>query len=128
MSVGFDVHVDNRTFEQEGITGNVSRYSKVDVKYPYFMIINAEDNKIPLYRMRTLPALLVNAKSKEISIEEDKKSIEVYFKDKDRVVRLGKILPRQVRGFLDLFESYNIECMLNAGQRLEGEMMYILSD
>lgn len=128
MSVGFDVHEDKRTFEQEGITGSISRFAKVDVKYPYFMLVNSSDKKIPLYRIKTLPALLVNSKTREISVEEDKKSIEVYFRDEDKIVRLGKILPHQVKSFLGLFSEYDVECMLTENQKLTGDMMYILSD
>lgn len=128
MSVGFDVHEDKRTFEQEGITGNISRFAKVEVKYPYFMLVNSTDKKIPLYRIKTLPALLVNSKTREISVEEDKKSIEVYFRDGEKVIRLGKILPHQVKSFLGLFSEYSVECMLDENQKLVGDMMYILSD
>lgn len=125
---GYDVYEDNRTFEQEGITGEVTRYTKVDVNYPYFMLINHNDGNFPLYKMKTLPSLMVNAKTQQSGDVELNKTIEIYFKDGERVIRLGKILPKQVKGFLNIFEGSDIKCMLNPDKELVGEYMYILAD
>lgn len=125
---GYDIYEDKRTFEQEGITGEVTRYTKVDVTYPYFMLINHHDGNFPLYKMKTLPSLLVNAKTQQSGVDGLDKSIEIYFKDGERAIRLGKILPKQVKGFLNIFDGCDVKCMLNETTELQGDYMYILAD
>jgi len=78
--------------------------------------------------MKTLPSLLVSAKTQNSDISSLDKSIEIYFKDGERVIRLGKILPKQVKGFLSIFEGCDIKCMLKEDKELVGEYMYILAE
>lgn len=125
---GFDVYEDNRSFTQEGITGEVSRYTAVDISYPYFMIVNTKEAPVPLFKLKFLPSLFISMKSKNISQDEVKNGIFIYFKEGDTVLQLGKIIPRQVKTFLDAFSDYNLVCMYDKDTELTEDMRYILSN
>jgi hypothetical protein len=128
MAEGYEVYVDNRDFEVDGITGKVNRYCTSNRKFPFFEIHN-DNTPVPIYLLKTVPSLLVNlGNSAGLSNEQLNKSINLYFSEGDTVLELGRVLPRQAKALLAMFEGYEVTCYLDEGKELKGEYMYVLSD
>lgn len=124
MSLGFNTYADGRSFEKEGITGEVKRFSKEVMEYPNLILLSSEDKKIPLYKLKVLP----NMFAAQSLVTDKAGSIAIYYSEGDKTIRLGKIFPRQVKAFLKLFEDNDVIGMLNSEKELIGDYMYILSD
>lgn len=118
MSLGYDVHEDDRSFEQEGITGTVTRYATSSLEFPCY-IVSAPFEK---YKIQVLRTMIENHSS-----SADSEPINLYFREEGSTVGLGKIMPTQVKAFLKLFESNKIEGYLDKDSKLEGDYLYTLS-
>lgn len=124
MSLGYDINVDNRTFEQEGITGNVKRFPVEKMMFPNLILINSKDNRIAQHRVKVLPQMFMST-----SCEGDTTNpIGVYFKEEERVLYLGKIFPRQVRSFLRLFAGNDIVGFVDKDTKLVDDYLYVLME
>ena len=128
MPSSFEVYEDKRDFQEQGITGEVTRYQITDMQYPCFLLSNTAETPIPMYALMTLKSLLLDTKVKEYTEEELNSVISMYFKDKETVVKLGVILPRNVKAFINSFETYDLKCFYSENKELEGDMMFVLSN
>ena len=128
MPSSYEVYEDKRDFEEQGITGEVTRYQITDMEYPCFLLSNTTELPIPKYALMTLKSLLLDTRVREYSQEELNSVINIYFKDKDVVVRLGVILPRNVKSFISSFEKYDLRCFYSKDTELKNDMMFVLSN
>lgn len=128
LTVGYDVDTSKKTgrkFEREGITGVVKRYEEDKVSYPYIKVINTEDAPV---KKHTVKALSVMFASGELLSQEADKLIALYLEYSGKTLKLGTILPRQVKPILNMFKGQRIIGMLDKNTILEGDYVYILSD
>ena len=122
--LGYDIHESTVTTAEEV----VSRYAKVDIEYPCFTIVKPIDEesnkKLTLHVTKILPSMF-KCSSKD---KEDAEYIAVYFKDGARKFKLGRIMSRQVKPILRLFEGFDIEGYLSKEKELVGDYLYVLSE
>ncbi len=121
-NLGEDAVEVERSYEKQGITGEINRYNKESMQYPSITIINTEDNGVPKHKLKILPNMFASP------IAENSNVIYIYFKQGDTVVKLGRISDIQVKTFLKLFDGYNLLGMLNKDKELIGDYLYILSN
>ena len=124
--LGYDVYEDKRSFEKEGLTGNVKKYTTEKMSFPCFVIVSDEEHKVPLFKIKTIKQM-----SSTVDIyneEEAKMAMDIYFTDNVKVVSICKIYPRQVKSFLKLFNDNKIDGYYDKDTKLEGDMLYILSN
>lgn len=120
----YDSYESNKNYDMNGITGEVQRYIKETVSYPYFLIESTPDCPVQLNKLQILPNLFGTVDIMQSSAS----SIFIYYKDGENVVKLGKIAPRQVKSFLRLFTGNNITGMYDDKTVLTGDYLYVLSD
>lgn len=119
-----DTFVDKREFVVEGISGNVSKYLKEKVSYPFFLLENTADAPVQLNKLKVLANLFGTG------VVSDSKTppVSVYYKDGERVVKLGKLSSRQVKSFLRLFTDNKVVGMYDKDTELTGDYLYVLSE
>lgn len=120
----YDSHIDKRNFEIDGITGEIRQFIKEDVAYPYYVIETTPDNPVPLSRLQVLPQLFGTTVVSSNALS----AISVYYKDGNKVVKLGKLAAGQVKSFLRLFAGNQITGMYDKDTVLTGDYLYVLSD
>lgn len=120
MSIGYDVEENNRDFEKAGLTGTVTRYTKSNLVYPCY-IVEAPFEK---YKLQVLKSMFQNIDT--YSEEDSHLAIQLYFEEGGKKVGLGKIYPRQVKSFLQLFSSNKIIGYYDEKTKLEGDHLYVL--
>ncbi len=128
MDSSYEIYEDTRDFEEQGITGEVTRYQIVDMEYPAFILENTTEKPIPMYALMTLKSLLFDSKAREYDSNELRNMISMYFKENATVVKLGVMLPRNVKSFINFFEKYDLKCFINKDKEVKGDKMFILSD
>lgn len=118
--IGYEVEQEKRTFEQEGITGTVSRYSTCNLSYPCFIV------KPPFekYKISVLRAMF--QRSGDYNEDENDLSVSLYFEQGGQLAGMGKIFPRQVNSFLKLFEKNEVIGFYTDGTELTGDYLYVL--
>lgn len=126
MSLGYDTFEENRSFEKQGITGQVQRYSREAMNYPCYIIRSEDDNKVGMHQITVLKNMFDTVVAYDKNSEDD--SIYIYFSQMGKVVRIGKIYPRQVKAFLKLFDGNYVDCFLSKDKELVGDYQYVLSD
>ena len=124
--LGFDVYEDNRDFEKEGITGKVQRYSIENVEYPFLMLHASEENPVHKHQLEVLPNMFACTVTGGSTTKDN--GIVIYYTDDKVIARLGKILPRQVKAFLRLFDGNEIDGMLDESHHLQGDYLYVLAE
>ena len=117
-------YVDNRSFDVEGITGEIKRYLNEPVAYPYFLIESTPDCPVQLSRLQVLANIFVTSKV----IDKGSTAITVYYKDGEKVLKLGKLSPKQVKSFLRLFSGNSVTGMYDDSKVLTGEYLYVLAE
>lgn len=118
--VGYDVAEDSRSFEKKGLTGTVMRYTTDDLKFPCY-IVSAPFEK---YKLKVLQSMFQKVESYDE--EESKLEIHLYFEDEKSCVGFGKIYPRQVKSFLQLFSTNKIVGYYDKDKKLEGDYLFVL--
>ena len=126
MSLGYDTFEENRSFEKQGITGQVQRYSREAMNYPCYIIRSEDDNKVGMHQITVLKNMFDTIVKYDKNGEDD--SIYIYFYQGGKIVRVGKITPKQVKAFLRLFEGNYIDCFLDKDTELKGDYLYVLSE
>lgn len=126
MSLGYDTFSDERTFDKQGITGQVQRYSREAMNYPCYIIRSEDENKVGVHQITVLKNMFNTVVSFDKSSEDN--SIYVYFCQSEKVARIGKISPRQVKAFLRLFDGNLVDCFLDKDTELKGDYLYVLAD
>lgn len=126
MGLGYNTFDANRSFEKEGITGQVQRYSKESMNFPCYIIRSEDDNKVGVHQITVLKNMFDTVVAYDKNAEDN--SINIYFSQKGKVARVGKILPRQVKAFLRLFDGNYIDCFLDKDTELTGDYLYVLSE
>lgn len=126
MGLGYDVYEDDRDFEQEGLTGNVRRYTTESMKFPCFVVCSTEEKPVKMPSILTLKRMLPTNNAYDETVSNN--MIHIYFNQGDRTVVLGAIQPNQVKTFLRLFADNEVEGYLSDKERLEGMYLYVLAN
>ena len=123
MALGYEVAEDTRSFETQGLTGKVTRFSTTALEFPAFVIML--DDKHPL------KAITVDAfKRMEPRIDdvtEDISLIHVYAFQGEQLAKLGMISATQVQIFLNLFKDNEVVGYVNKDTELTGDYLYVLN-
>lgn len=120
MSLGYEVEDKPRSFDSDGITGTVSRYTKSKLEFPCFIV------KAPFEEYKITVLRTMFQKSDSYDEEESKLAINLYFEQDGVRAGFGKIFPRQVNSFLKLFGGNDITGYYDDGRELRGEHLYVL--
>lgn len=134
MAVGYEVKETERSYEQQGITGTVTRGAIENCKYPCMILYSTEESQLPKYKLNVLQSMLkastVIQKTEQSADEvvEDNRNIYLYLTNTVKTVRLGSINPKQVKSIINLFQDCKLEAYLNKDKKLEGQYIYVLSD
>lgn len=126
MSLGYDTYESDRSFDKCGITGQVQRYSRESMNYPCYIVRSEDDNKVGMHQITVLKNMFDTTVKYDNTTEDD--SIYIYFYQKGKVVRIGKLFPRQVKAFLRLFKGNYVDCFLDKDTELTGDYLYVLSE
>ena len=119
-----DSYVDNRDFEVQGISGNVSKFTNEAVSYPYFLLENTKECPVEFSKLKVLANIIATSKITESSLSP----VSIYYKDNDKVLKLGKLSAKQVKSFLRLFDGNLVSGMYDKNTKLEGEHLYVLAE
>lgn len=126
LSLGYNVYSDDRDFEQEGLTGEVKRYSVESMSFPCFIVCSTTEVPVEMYKVKVLKNMLATSSSSSELLTSN--TINIYYSQDSQVVTLGKILSNQVKSFLSLFENNIVDGYLDENTKLEGMHLYVLSD
>ena len=124
MALGYDVYEDKRTFEQEGLTGTVRRYTTEGMQFPCIIILHSETKPIEKYKLDALKQMF---KLTQAFDEEAVAGVTIYYSQGNKTVRLGQVTSRQVKAFLNLFANNDLVGYYDADNCLEGDMIYVLA-
>lgn len=129
-SLGFDAVEEERDFSKQGITGKVGQFNIEQNQYPQFCIEIDAGGRLDYFQTTALSGMFNTTSTIESILSEEDKDlgIFIYCSAGDKKIRLGKIQPRQVKAFLKLFESNRVIGFLDKDKRLEGDMLYVLSE
>ena len=126
MSLGYNTYEDDRRFEQKGLTGEVRRYTTTKMSFHCYVICSTEEKVVKLHSIETLKKMFPNSKVYDESIADS--LIHIYFNQGNQTAKLGVIQPNQVKTFLKLFESCEVDGYLSQDEKLEGMYLYILAE
>jgi len=123
-ALGYEIDAVEHSYTNEPVT----RFAKVGTEYPNYTIVrSADDNenkKLTLHVTKILPSMF-NCSSKDSSPDA---YITIYLRDGEKKIKLGRIMSRQVKPFLRLFDGFDIEGSLSKGKELVGDYLYVLSE
>lgn len=125
MALGYDTYEADRSFDKQGITGQVQRYSREAMHFPCYIIRSENDNKVGMHKIKVLKNMFETSITYSTDVDD---SIHIYFCQDNKVVKIGKIYPKQVKAFLRLFEDNYVDCFLDKDKELIGDYRYVLSD
>lgn len=125
VSLGYEVEEESRSFEKEGLTGKVSKYTFENKEYPCITLVVDEKLGLPSYKMGVLTTMFVANNKVATAVNN---SINIYISAGTTTVRAGKIKPAQVKTIVRLFEGYELVAQLSEERMLEGHYIYILAD
>lgn len=130
MEVGYEVQEINRSYEQIGITGTVTRGAIENCMYPCMILYSTAESQLPKYKLNVLQSMLQASKMIQNTDTDGEKNrnIYLYLTNNEKTVRIGSITPRQVKSIIQLFEGCKLEAYLNENKKLEGQYRYILSE
>jgi hypothetical protein len=120
--VGYEVEEQERSFEQKGITGVVTRGAIEQCQFPCIILATSKESQIPRYKLNVLATMIKN------NNEVIENPISLYLSGGDKIMRLGIIAPRQVKAILDLFKENEKVGYLNKNKKLDGNYLYVLSE
>lgn len=128
--LGYDVVEVKRNFEKEGISGEVGQFNVEHNQYPQYCISPENGATMDHFQSTALKGMFDTTNITEgIMSDEDKDmGIFIYIEVNNKKMRLGKIQPRQVKAFLKLFDSSRVIGYLDANTKLEGDLLYVLSE
>jgi len=125
MSLGFDVHEEERSYDQKGITDNVTRYAIKNMEFPCY-IVDCSEKMIEQYKIDVLKNMFKSSIKFGDSVESD--AVSIYFKQGSTTIKLGSIFSNQVKPFLQLMNGMPIVGFLDKDTILEGDYIYVLAD
>lgn len=126
MELGYEVFEEERDFTQSGITGEVKRYTTTSMAFPCYIIHSDEDHTIKKFKINVLRKMFSTGVGVDADSGEDL-GIHIYFSQGGQTARLGKIYPKQVKSFLQLFSGDVVSGYLDGGTELKGDLLYVLS-
>ena len=127
MSLGYDVYdSSNRSFEQEGLTGEVRRYTTEKMNFPCYIVLASEEKPVEQYKISVLKKMAITTQVYDEDIA--KSMIYIYFNYGNRTVKLASIQAKQVKAFLKLFEANDIDGYFDKDTLLKGDHLYVLAD
>lgn len=113
--LGYDVYDDERDFESE----EVKRYTTTKMEYPCYII----SGNVEMFKFNVLKNMFNNS----TQLIEGLQTIDIYFEQGDQMVKLGKIIPSQVKSFISLFKNAKIVGYFDEDTKLEGDYLYVLA-
>lgn len=124
---GYDVQDYNnaRDYTRKGITDKVTRYVVKSRDFPNITIINDKSKPLGKHKIPVFSAMV--SANKDITEDEANNLISLYVSDSGRTVKLGTVMPSQIKSLLMLCEDNLVEGYLNESTKLEGDYLYVLS-
>lgn len=126
MELGYNTFEDKRDFVQDGLTGNVKRYSTDKMSFPCYILVHTDEKPIKLTSIQILKQMSLSIK--QYDEEQAFQAISIYYNNGDQTVSVGKIFPQQVKSFLKLFETCQVDGYLDKDTKLEDFYLYVLAE
>lgn len=123
MAIGYDVEETERSYEQKGITGTVTRGAIEKCNFPCIILYSTTEEALPRYKLNVLSAMIKTGENIVID-----KPIYLYLTNGAKVIKLGMVSDRQIKGIYDLFEGNKMDVYLNKDRMLNEEYRYILAE
>lgn len=120
MSLGYEVHEDDRDFASE----DVKRYTYTDMSYPCYIVELSNEKPLAKFTLEVLKNMLVGTEK----FDPNAVTISIYFSQGERTVKFGVIQARQAKTFLKLLEKNDVIGFFDKDTILRGDMLYVLSD
>lgn len=130
MSIGYEVTEDERNFEKDGLTGQVSRFSSQTIQYPCYVIRSTPENPVPEYKAEALKGMLNQIKVDNGTEQYDINKIQnimIYMDFENNRFGLGSITPSQVKSFLTSFQDNDVVGYFDENTELSGQNLYVLA-
>lgn len=129
MALGYEVFEDERDFQQEGITGHVSRFTKGDLQYPCLIITETEAKRLNLSTLEIAKNMFT---IKDSTYDESFKDrlIYIYIRLLDNhLVSFNSVDSTKIGAFMDLFEGFDLSGWIYSNNELvhlEPDMVSVL--
>lgn len=94
------------------------------LSYPCIVLTTSAESPIPKSRLQALKGMFEGA---SVDLNLSSEPINLYFKA-DKTMLIGKLQSRQIKSFMKLFEGADITGYLSKDKKLEGAMLYVLSN
>lgn len=129
-SLGYDLPSKERNYDKDGISGIVNQFNTEHNQYPQYCILSEDGRTMDAFQCSALKGMFdtTNITENIMSDEDKDMGIFVYLEASNKKMRLGKIQPRQVKAFLKLFEGSRVVGYLDSKTKLEGDLLYVLSE
>ena len=131
MSIGYEVAEDTRSFEKEGLTGQVSRFSAQSIQYPCYVIKSTPENPVPEYKAEALKGMLNQTVVNNGDGQFDANAVHnimIYMDFENNRFGLGSITPSQVKSFLTSFEDNEVIGYFDEKTELTGINLFVLAE
>ncbi len=122
-----EVFEDKRSFEQEGITGSITRYTTTTFEYPCIIITHTAEHPIMRFQVEALKRIM-QTNSSFGELKTDEQFVTVYIQMQDVTTKYGKVSTKQMRLLLSTFEKNKLVGYYSDGRILEDFMVYVLAD
>lgn len=121
----YEVEEIERSYQIEGVTDQVSKFSTNSMSYPNIRFI-AKDKNPQSFKLQILSNMRVGESS--IALENREKTIMVYFKGVGlELIECGKVYQTQLRALIKLFEDEcEIIASLDKERTLTGKYVYAM--
>lgn len=121
MALGYDTFEDKREFESQKVT----RYATTSMSFPCYVIHMTPEHPIKRYTLEMLQHMFLSSVSTAEAGQD--LSIHIYIVKDSMTAKVGQIQPEQVKSFLRLFESNEIDGYFTEDTLLTGDLLYALA-
>lgn len=123
MAIGYDVEEKERSYEQAGITGTVTRGAIEKCSFPCIILYSTKESVLPRYKLNVLASMLKTGES--LVIENP---VSLYLTNNEKVMQLGIVGSNQIKGLYSLFEDNKMDVYLSKDKKLDDKYKYILAE
>lgn len=126
--LGFDEEEVEVNRDVKGITGTVNRYSNSKLEYPCYVLNITKEKPMITHKMEIFKGMTLPIDTYDEELKKQAIHIYLNLEENHTMLGFGIIYPQQVKSFLNLFDTYDIDGYYTDGEKLEGMMLYTLAE